>query len=144
MIDLAARAAAVRAVYNECFGCGLNNPIGLHLDGFSLDGSELTVTFSPRPDYCGFAGMLHGGIVASLLDETMAWTAMMIEGTYVVTANLQLRYRNPAPTTARYELRGRIVERRGRRLRIEARAEVEGAVIAEAAGLFLATEPVTD
>ncbi len=143
MSDFSQRAAVVRAKYNECFGCGLDNPIGLHLDGFAAAGDELKASFTPRGDYRGFAGILHGGILAALLDETLAWTAMMFEDSYVVTAQLQLKFRHPAPTDAAYDLRGRVDERRGRRLLMSGEASVAGTVIAEASGLFLATEPVT-
>lgn len=142
MSDFAVRAAAVRSRYNECFGCGLNNPIGLHVDGFTAADEELVATFTPRADYRGFAGILHGGVLATVLDETLAWTAMMFEGTYVVTANLEVKFRQPAPTEATYELRGRVTERRGSRLKISGSAAAAGKVVAEASGLFLATEAV--
>jgi uncharacterized protein (TIGR00369 family) len=142
MPDLAARAAALRAAYNECFGCGTENPIGLHLDDFAIDEGELTAHFVPRPEYRGFAGILHGGILAALLDETLAWTAMMLEDTYVVTANLELKFRKPARVDARYRLRGRVVQRRGRRLQLAGEVSCDGVVVAEAQGLFLATEPI--
>ena len=142
MSEYAARTAAVRARYNECFGCGLDNPIGLHLDGFAPDGNGIVASFTPRPGYQGFAGVLHGGILASLLDETLAWTAMMIAGSYVVTGSLQIKYRKPAPAEAGYTLRGQIDEQRGRRITMSGSAEAAGTVVAEASGLFIATEPV--
>ncbi|MCP3974655.1 MAG: PaaI family thioesterase [bacterium] len=142
MPDLKDRAAVIRSRYNECFGCGLGNPIGLHLDNFAVDSGSITARFRPRHHYSGFAGILHGGIIATLLDETMAWSAMLLEGTFVVTANLDLKYRKPAPADAEYQVRGTVVERRGRRLRIQGEALVGATVIAQAAGLFLATEPV--
>ena len=144
MSEIGLRAAAVRARYNDCFGCGLDNPIGLRLDGFKADGEGLVAIFVPRPGYQGFAGVLHGGILAALLDETLAWTAMMLEGQYVVTANLELKYRKPAPTDAPYELRGKVDERRGRRLKLSGSAAVGGAIVAEASGLFIATEVVEE
>jgi len=142
MAELSARAAALRDQYNDCFGCGLANPIGLHLDQFVATGNTLTARFSPRPEYRGFAGVLHGGILAALLDETLAWTAMLLEGTFVVTANLELKFRKPAPVDADYAVRGEVTERRGRRLLIAGSALANDKVIAEATGLFLATDPV--
>jgi len=142
MADTADLVAEIRARYNDCFGCGLDNPIGLHLDRFTVGDGQLVAHFTPRPDYRGFAGILHGGILAALLDETLAWTAMLMEGTYVVTANLELKFRRPASTAQPYQLRGRVVERRGRRLRLAGSATADDFVVAEAAGLFLATEPV--
>jgi uncharacterized protein (TIGR00369 family) len=142
MTELADRVAAVRAAYDECFGCGSANPIGLHLDGFAIEDGELVANFEPRPEYRGFAGVLHGGILAALLDETLAWTAMLLEDTYVVTANLELKFRKPAAVQAGYVVRGRVVRRRGRRLQLTGEARTDGVVVAEGSGLFLATEPV--
>ncbi len=142
MIDLGERAAALRDQYNDCFGCGLANPIGLHLDEFIAGGDGLTASFTPRPEYRGFAGVLHGGILAALLDETLAWTAMLLEGTFVVTASLELKFRNPASTEMTYTVHGQVIERRGRRLRLAGDVAAGDTVVAEATGLFLATEPV--
>lgn len=142
MPDLAERTAEIRALYNECFGCGLDNPIGLHLDDFAFEGGGLAARFHPRPEFTGFSGILHGGIMAALLDETMAWSAMLLERTFVVTANLELKYRQPAPADSEYRVHGTIVERRGRRLRIEATATADSVVIAQSAGLFLATNSI--
>lgn len=142
MPELEDRAALIRSQYNQCFGCGLENPIGLHLDNFQVDSGSLTARFRPRREFSGFAGILHGGIIATLLDETMAWSAMLLEGTFVVTANLDLKYRKPAPADAEYRVNATVIEKRGRRLRIRAEALVEATVIAQAAGLFLATEPI--
>lgn len=118
------------------------NPIGLHLDGFIAGDDGLTASFTPRAEYRGFAGVLHGGIIAALLDETLAWTAMLLEGTFVVTASLELKFRNPAPTETTYTARGEVTERRGRRLRLAGSVAAGETVVAEATGLFLATEPV--
>lgn len=142
MPELAQRVSAIRSLYNQCFGCGLDNPIGLRLDGFHIAGDGVSAHFRPRAEFNGFSGILHGGIIAALLDETMAWSAMLLEGTFVVTASLELKYRKPAQSDADYQVQGRVVERHGRRLRLEANAAVNSTVIAEATGLFLATEPI--
>lgn len=142
MSDVDERAAALREQYNDCFGCGLANPIGLHLDEFVVIDDGLTAKFTPRDEYRGFADVLHGGILAALLDETMAWTAMLLQGTFVVTANLEIKFRKPAPTGVTYTVQGRLAERRGRRLLLEGSALAADRVVAEATGLFLATDPV--
>ena len=139
---LAAKVAAIRDRYDHCFGCGTANPIGLHLGDFAIDGDTVTARFNPRAEYNGFADVLHGGIVATLLDETLAWTAMLLENTLVVTASLNLKFRTPAPLRAEYEVRGRVEQRRGRRLQLAGSASAGGATVAEATGLFVATEPL--
>ena len=141
--DLAARVKAIKQDYEYCFGCGLNNPKGLQIDDFRVDGREVSASFTPQADHRGFEGVLHGGIIATALDETLAWTAILVENVMVVTAKLDLRYRNPAPVPATYELRGRLDERRGRRLLISGDCRTRGDVVAEASGLFLVAREIS-
>ena len=70
--DIASYVDAVRRHYDDgCFACGRDNPIGLHLDDFSLDEGEVAARFLPRSDYRGSAGGLHGGVTATALDEIL-------------------------------------------------------------------------
>lgn len=138
------RLGEVRAEYGHCFGCGLDNPIGLHVDGFEIDGDSISATFRPRSLYRGFHDVLHGGIVTTALDEVLAWTAILVAGTMAVTAKMEIKFRNPAPPDAEYVMRGRLMERRGRRLVLHGSCSTDGQTIAEANALFLATEPVPD
>jgi acyl-coenzyme A thioesterase PaaI-like protein len=139
--DFSAKVAAVKAAYEDCFGCGRANPIGLHLDEFTPDGEGgITATFRPRPEYRGFAGVLHGGIVAAALDETLAWTAILLADAMTLTARLELRYRNPAPPDRPLRVSGRIVEQRGRRLVLAGDLTEGSTPIAQAEGLFLVVE----
>lgn len=140
MSDLDALAARLKADYEGCFGCGSRNPIGLRLSGFALEGDAVTAAFEPRPDYRGFGGILHGGVLAAALDEMCAWTAMLTERVLVVTGRLELRFRRPAPLDGPYLLRGRVRERRGRRLLLSSEAVHADVVVAEAEGLFLVSE----
>jgi acyl-coenzyme A thioesterase PaaI-like protein len=136
--------AALREEYAHCFGCGRDNPIGLCLDDFIRNGDTVSAEFVPRADYRGFAEVLHGGIVATAIDEILAWTAILVAGTMAVTARLEIRFPNPAPATGRYLLEGRLVEQRGRRLLMEAHCSVAGSRIATASALFIATEALPD
>ncbi len=138
------RIASIRESYNHCFGCGTANPIGLGLDDFARSGNTVTASFLPRLDYHGFADLLHGGIVASALDEIMAWTAVLVEGVMVMTGTLDLRYRKPAQVTSTFVLQGDLQQRRGRRLRINGRMLDDGMLVAEASGLFLTVEDLAE
>ncbi len=136
-MSLPEEIAAIRADYAHCFGCGPDNPIGLGLTDFTRHGPIVSAAFLPRPDYHGFADMLHGGIVATALDEIMAWSAILVEEVMVVTGTLELRFRKPAAVDRRYLLEGQVEERRSRRLRIAGRMLDRGTSVAEASGLFL-------
>lgn len=138
-----AEIARLKAGYEGCFGCGAANPIGIGLSGFGVAGDgTVTASFRPRVDHRGFAGVLHGGILASALDEMLAWTAMIREGVLVLTARLELRYRRPAPLDGAYRLVGRIDERRGRRLLLSGECRSAEGIVAQAEGLFLVAEEI--
>lgn len=135
---------AVRADYGHCFGCGPDNQMGLQVDGFTREGNTVRASFQPRDEYRGFHDVLHGGVIATALDEILAWTAILVTGSMAVTAKLDLKFRSPAPADAEYELVGTLLEERGRRLVLEARCSVGDTVIAEADALFLTTSSVLD
>ncbi len=127
-----------RGGYPGCFACGDDNPIGLHLGGFTLDDNgDLVAHFHPRPDYRGTGDTLHGGIAAAALDEICVWAGVISEGVLTVTATLDLKYRRPLTIHDEITAHARVVERRGRRLRMTGELVAGGAVAVEAAGLFL-------
>ena len=80
--------------YSLCFGCGQNNPIGLKLI-FQWDGKTARAEFTPTDFYQGWSGLVHGGIILSILDEAMGWAAVF-EGLTCVTAEIQAKLRCPA------------------------------------------------
>ena len=57
--------------YPDCYGCGSDNLVGLHLD-FEFDGKELQARFIPLEQHQGYPGIVHGGVISSLLYEVMA------------------------------------------------------------------------
>jgi len=80
--------------YSLCFGCGQENPIGLKLS-FQWDGKTARAEFTPTKLYQGWSGLVHGGIIMSILDEAMAYAALF-EGMNCVTAKMQVKLRRPA------------------------------------------------
>ena len=143
--DVADLVDRVRRHYDDgCFACGRKNPIGLHLDQFSLSAGTVEAWFSPRPDYRGFVGSLHGGIAATALDEILAWAGILNLGLMSVTATLDLRYRSPLSPDRPLCLRGRIDDVSGRRLRVSGELILEDQPAVTARGLYVATENVAD
>jgi uncharacterized protein (TIGR00369 family) len=125
---------------SECFGCGDLNPRGLKL-AFHLEDGVAVAEFDPDPNYCGYPGLMHGGLVATILDEAMGW-ASYGQGVWTVTARMQVRFRQPVPLTRRLRVSARVT-RQGRRL-VEARAELHddaGTLLAEGEGAFLRITP---
>jgi len=134
----------IRSRYDRCFGCGGANALGLQLDDFRQEGETVVAPFSPRAEYAGFAGTLHGGIVATALDEISAWSAMYTHHVLVFTATLAIRYRRTADADASFTMRGTVLERRGRRLKIAGEMLRDGKIVAQSDGLFVVAEDLTD
>jgi acyl-coenzyme A thioesterase PaaI-like protein len=76
-----------------CLACGRDNPHGLRLDLF-VDPAPgvVLVQFIPRPEHIGFAGVVHGGILATVLDEAMVWAATWAGRRFCVCAELTTRF----------------------------------------------------
>jgi acyl-coenzyme A thioesterase PaaI-like protein len=121
-----------------CFACGEHNPIGLHLQ-FSYGEDEVEARFAPQRVHQGYRGTMHGGLVATLLDETMAHAVISSCGP-AVTADLHVRLRGGGVHTGQpVRLRGRVTGRRGRLILAEAEVlSEEGDVLAQAEGKFMA------
>ena len=97
-----------------CFVCGEKNPIGLKLR-ISTDAElgESTAEVVFREDFQGWAGIVHGGLVATVLDEALIYAAGA-KGLTCVTGEITVRFVKPASTGVAYTLRGRFLEDKGR------------------------------
>ena len=117
--------------YDFCFACGKKNPIGLKLD-FKQDGKTARAEFTPTKFYQGWSGVVHGGIIACLLDEGMAY-ATLFEGVNSITASMQVRLRRPAPMGETLVITGSVTNNKGRLVEAEASISLkDGTLIAEA------------
>lgn len=78
-------------VNRMCFACGESNPIGLRLR-FRQEGERYVTGFRPGEQHQGYAGIVHGGIISTLLDEAMA-RMLWAQGRPALTADFQVRFR---------------------------------------------------
>jgi acyl-coenzyme A thioesterase PaaI-like protein len=119
-----------------CFVCGLDNPIGLRLT-FWVDGDTVWTEFTPAEEYQGYPGVLHGGITATLLDETMGRVAAL-RNLWMVTVKMELTYRKPVPLGQPLRITARMEELHGRRMTTVGEILLpDGTVAVEAKGLYL-------
>ena len=127
--------------YRLCFGCGQDNPIGLKLS-FQWDGKTASAEFIPTEFYQGWPGLIHGGIIISLLDEAMGYAALF-EGRHCVTAKIQVKLNHPVSINEPLIITSSITKRT--RKLVEARAVVsskDGTLIAEGTGTqFVVNSP---
>ena len=128
-------------VPHNCFACGSLNRHGL----------GLLLHVEPRRSWTelvlddrfeGWAGMAHGGIISTILDEVMAWS-LVGEDNWGVTARLSVDFRRPVPVGSRIRADGeiatsrrRIVETTAKLIRLD-----DGEVLATARGTYLAADP---
>ena len=125
---------------HHCFACGASNPIGMRLHIELSEGAART-EWVVGEDYVGWSDKLHGGIIATLLDEVMAWAPSSFDS-WAVTAEMTVRYRAAASPGDRLTATGRVAKRR-RRI-YEVVGEVRGPdnrLIAEGRGTYLGATP---
>ena len=78
----------------HCLVCGRNNPQGLKLDLFvDPDSGIVRSEFLPTQNHTGFAGVVHGGAIATVLDEAMVWAATWKGRRFAVCGELMIRFR---------------------------------------------------
>ena len=98
---------------NGCFGCGGTNPRGMKLS-FELDDATRRVRgmFRVDAEYQGGPGFVHGGIIATLLDEVMGKVSRFSKAR-TVTAELNVQYLRPVPVDEDIIVEGWAAERKG-------------------------------
>jgi len=126
---------------NRCFGCGPANPDGLHLEFFlAVDGSVVALP-AVSSAFDGHPGYLHGGIIATLLDEAMS-KAVRAQGAASMTRNIEVDYLRPVPSGAPLRIEGRAVRNEAHKHWAEARIlNKDGTVLARSKGLFIEVQP---
>ncbi len=123
--------------YEGCFVCGdpAVNPRSLQLRSYAEDG-EVKAEFMPQAEHAGYPDIVHGGILASLLDEVSIWAASLSAQSFCVTRELTTKFLKPVRPGERLFLAAKVIER-GRLLTVEARIEnAQGEAMARSMGRF--------
>jgi len=126
---------------HRCFACGELNEHGLQLELHADEGGCWTeLTLDER--FQGWESVAHGGIVATILDEVMAWSVIG-RGTWGVTARMSIAFHKPIATGRAIRAEGVVVENRRRTVRTEGRVldRETGALLASADGVYMAVPP---
>src|SRR5947209_15383993 len=111
---------------HSCFVCGESNSIGFNLR-FHTDGKIVTARFVPRPEHAGFREVVHGGLIATLLDEVMVWACAVQTKRFAYCAELNIRFLQPLRPGEPAMVSARLVTNRKNRI-----FEAEGSVKTEA------------
>ncbi|HKQ53928.1 MAG TPA: PaaI family thioesterase [Pyrinomonadaceae bacterium] len=134
---------------NACFGCGPANEKGLRIRSFPRGEEEVVCEWQPEALHEAFPGVLNGGIIGTLLDCHMNWTAawhlMKRAGAEkvpcTVTAEYTIKLKRPTPTDAPVRLVARVIESTEERATVEAQLIAHDKVCATARGTFVAVKP---
>lgn len=120
-----------------CFACGALNPVGLHMEVSFLE-DKATSKLALRREFQGWNDIVHGGIVATILDEIMAHAVMHYVGNSVTTS-LQITYRAPLRVGQEIHAVGYVAEQksRGAVAKGEIRRVNDGKVIAAGQSRFV-------
>ena len=127
---------------NNCFGCGGANERGMQLAFEQNDATRrIRGVFRIGAQYQGGPGFVHGGIVATLLDEVMA-KVNRFEKDIAVTGELTIEYLKPVRVEEEVTVEGWEIERNGRlRIRQGEIRDAAGAVLARGRGKFVEIDP---
>jgi uncharacterized protein (TIGR00369 family) len=99
-----------------CFVCGRDNPLGLKLRFFEdPEAGRVRADFSVPDNYQGYPGIVHGGIVSTILDEVSGRAVIMASGGERLFATLQLtvRFHRPTPTESPLSAHGWVEKESG-------------------------------
>lgn len=121
-----------------CFACGSENPDGLHLE-FTETGDGLTTTIAFDKRFQGYHGVVHGGLVSTVLDETMV-TLLNRSGILAMTAELSVRFLAPVMVGEPITFTARHVGSRRNVHSVEAVATRAGEVVARSEARFMTVE----
>jgi acyl-coenzyme A thioesterase PaaI-like protein len=122
----------------SCFVCGESNPLGLKLE-FETDRKIVRSVFTPRPEHTGFKQTVHGGVLATVLDEIMSWACAVQTKQWGYCGELTVRFREPARPAQPLIVMAELVENRRGKI-FEAKAQLctqEGTIVATATGKYL-------
>ncbi len=127
----------------NCFVCGVSNPFGLKLRFFTISDTEVETRIYLTDNYQGYPGIAHGGIIATVLDETMGRALLGSDPErLMVTGKMEVRYRQSIPLETEIVVRGRVLKDRKRIAQAEAEAILpDGTVAIEASGTLVMIPP---
>ena len=128
----------------QCFVCGLENPVGLQLKIYQTGPGIIETLYTAPDHFQGYPGVLHGGIVAAILDEISGRAHMGIDPStsrFMFTARLEVKYRQNVPVGKPLKIIGKAGRSRGKLAEAWAGIYDENANLLAEANTLLADVP---
>jgi uncharacterized protein (TIGR00369 family) len=126
-----------------CVVCGHDNPHGIHLH-LSVDESTglVTADYTPPQHHMGFQGIVHGGVLSTVLDEAMVWAATWSGKRFCVCGELDVRFRQSVVVGQPVRVEARITSVRSRLIETEGfLRDAAGKVLVESTGKYVPVSP---
>ena len=127
------------SLHRNCFACGSNDGIGLGLKFYKNEDGAVFGNFFADPKYEGYSGIIHGGIIATLLDSAMTHCLLM-KDIPALTGRLSIKYSTPIRTGTVVKLEARIVEQIHEIFILQGKALVDGKRVASAEAKYRSME----
>jgi uncharacterized protein (TIGR00369 family) len=122
--------------HSRCLLCGENNPIGLKLSFEGDEAGRVWARFKGRPELMGYDGLMHGGVIASLLDSAMTH-CLFHQGIRALTGDLRVRYLRSVPMDAELVLGAWLVKKRAPLYYLQGEVRVGQQTLARAEATFM-------
>lgn len=122
----------------ECFGCGSENHSGLRMK-FATNGQQIRTILTVSPQFRGWSRLVHGGVLSTILDETMSWAAIILTKKFILTKQMTIQFLRPVYVGSSLCCIGSIKEQHGHR-KATVQAELlddQGKVCARSEGEFV-------
>lgn len=114
---------------SNCFVCEPTNIVGLRISFFHDDERHVVIahhTFGT--EYSGAPSLVHGGVIAAVCDDAMAWASIALAGHFALTAETRLTYLTPIPVDEEVTITGRLIGRVGKQMWLMADVRIGGTV----------------
>lgn len=102
------------SVDKQCFACGPENPHGLKMC-FESNGTKIRSKLIIKDAFRGWSNLVHGGILATILDETMSWAVINFTGKFMLTRSMNVTFKKPVRVATALTVTGYIKEQSGER-----------------------------
>jgi len=122
-----------------CLACGRSNPHGLKMDLYVDDASGTVHTsFTPTHHHIGFDGVIHGGLIATVVDEAMVWAATWAGRRFCLCGEMTVRFREPARVDEALRIEASVDLKRSKLVTTSCQVvNASGKIVAEASGKYV-------
>jgi len=122
--------------HSSCLICGDQNPRSMKLSFIAGENGLVSAQFTPDKELQGYAGILHGGVIAALLDAAMTH-CLFHKGIQAVTAELNIRYVKSVECNVTLEIRAWIIKCHSRLYQLKSEIQNQKQVVAWAEAKFI-------